>query len=71
MDKSTFEYLKPTEAQVQQMGIVREAAKIYADKLEEMLPEGEDKMYVLRLHRTAAMWANIAITRLANGQPRT
>lgn len=71
MDKTTFDYLKPTETQVQQMAQVRAAAKLYADELEKILPEGSDKEYTIRLHRTAAMWANIAITRLANGQPRT
>lgn len=71
MDKATFDYVKPTETQVQQMAQVRAAAKLYADELEKILPEGEDKGYVLRLHRTTAMWANIAITRMADGRPRT
>ena len=70
MDKSTFEYLKPTDAQVQQMGIMREAAKSYAIALDNFLPEGPDKTYALRKFREVAMWANVAITRQADGTPR-
>ena len=67
---STFEYLKPTDAQVQCMARVRAAAKAFADVLMEELPPGPDKTFVLRAHRSNAMWANVAITRLADGTPR-
>ncbi len=67
---STFEYLKPTEAQIEAMAVVRKAAKDYCDILEKMLPEGPDKTYMIRAHRSNAMWANIAITRLPDGTPR-
>ena len=49
---------------------LRKAAKGYADCLEAALPDGPDKTYVLRLHRTVAMWANVAITRHPDGAPR-
>lgn len=70
MHASTFEYLKPTEQQIEQMAKVREAAKVYCDALEALLPEGPDKTYVIRAHRSNAMWANVAITRLPDGTPR-
>lgn len=68
---STFEYLKPTDEQVKAMGVVRAAAAEYARVLDEMLPDGPDKTFVLRAHRSNAMWANVAITREADGAPRT
>lgn len=71
MHPSTFEYLKPTDAQIEQMALVREAGRVYADVLEASLPAGPDKTYALRKHREVAMWANIAITRNPDGSPRT
>ena len=71
MHPSTFEYLKPTPEQLVQMEQVRLAARIYADALELMLPDGPDKTYTLRKLREVGMWANVAITRQADGSPRT
>lgn len=70
MHPSTFEYLKPTDEQLEQMANVRQAAKAYCDVLEAMLPDGPDKTFVIRNHRSNAMWANVAITRLPDGTPR-
>lgn len=70
MDKSTFEYLKPTDEQLAVMQRVREAAKAFAAVLEAELPDGPDKTFAMRNHRTTAMWANIAITRLPDGSVR-
>ncbi len=70
MHESTFEYLKPTDEQVEDMAIVRKEAAIFAAALERYLPEGPDKTYTLRKLREVAMWANIAITRQADGSPR-
>ena len=70
MDNSTFEYLKPTDEQVGRMNNVREAAKAFADALEAYLPDGPDKTFAIRNHRTTAMWANVAITRQPDGSPR-
>ena len=64
MHSSTFEYLKPTDQQIMDMATLREAAKVYAEMLDKMLPDGPDKTFVLRAHRSNAMWANVAITRL-------
>ena len=68
---STYEYLKPTDDQINAMSQVRAAAKVYSDILEAALPEGPDKTFIIRAHRSNAMWANVAITRLPDGTPRT
>lgn len=71
MHPSTFDYdLKPTDRQVEKMARVRAAAKAYFDVLEAELPDGPDKTFVIRNHRSNAMWANVAITRLPDGTPR-
>jgi hypothetical protein len=70
MHPSTYEYLKPTDEQVKAMAEVRHAAKAYSEILEAVLPEGPDKTFVIRAHRSNAMWANVAITRLPDGTPR-
>ena len=71
MHPSTFKYLKPTDDQIAQMDRVREAAKVYHDILDKELPDGPDKTFIIRAHRSNAMWANVAITRLPDGTPRT
>jgi hypothetical protein len=70
MHTSTFEYLKPTDAQIERMARVRAAAKAFCDVLESELPDGPDKTFTIRAHRSNAMWANVAITRDADGSPR-
>jgi hypothetical protein len=68
---STYEYLKPTDEQMERMARVRAAAKAYNDVLDAELPDGPDKTFVIRAHRSNAMWVNVAITRHADGTPRT
>ena len=70
MHPSTYEYLKPTDAQVEKMARLRAAAKAYGDILEAELPEGPDKTFVIRAHRSNSMWVNISVTRLPDGTPR-
>lgn len=70
LHSSTYEYLKPSDSQIEKMARVRAAAKVYSDTLDAELPEGPDKTFVLRAHRSNAMWANVAITRLPDGTPR-
>jgi hypothetical protein len=70
MHSSTYDYLKPTEEQIARMARVREAARIFGDVLEKELPDGPDKTFTIRGHRSNAMWANVAITRLPDGTPR-
>lgn len=71
MHASTYEYLKPTDEQIAKMARLREAAKIYGDALERELPDGPDKTFVIRAHRSNAMWVNVSVTRLPDGTPRT
>jgi hypothetical protein len=71
MHPSTYEYLKPTDDQLAKMARVRAAAKAYSDVIEAELPEGPDKTFMLRNHRSNAMWANVAITRQPDGTPRS
>lgn len=71
MHSSTYEYLKPTELQVELMARARLAARIYGEALEALLPDGPDKTYVIRAHRSNAMWANVCITRQPDGTPRS
>lgn len=68
---TTFAYLKPTEEQLERMARVRAAAKAFCDVLEQELPDGPDKTFVIRAHRGNAMWCNVCITRLPDGAPRT
>jgi len=70
MHPSTYEYLAPTDAQKERMALVRAAAKAFNDVLDVALPDGPDKTFVIRAHRSNAMWANVAITRLPDGTPR-
>ena len=70
LHKTTFEYLKPTDAQLGRMGHVRMATKMYADALDLYLPDGADKTYLMRKVREVNMWAMIAITRNADGSPK-
>lgn len=70
LDPSTFEYLKPTEAQLSQMQRTRVAFASMAALLDITLPPGADKTYIFRQLRTLAMWANVCITRHADGAPR-
>lgn len=68
---STYEYLKPSDEQLAAMDELRKAAKVYADALEYYLPDGPDKTFIIRNHRTTAMWANVAVTRQPDGAPRS
>ena len=67
---SAFEYLKPSEDQLHHMAIARSGAAAYAHMIEDLVPDGPDKTFVLRQLRTIAMWVNVAITRDADGSPR-
>lgn len=70
MHGSTFEYLKPTDQQLETMTMAREVCANCAIELQIILPEGPDKTYLLRKLREVAMWANVSITREADGSPR-
>ena len=67
---STFEYLQPTLEQVAAMQQARFATTVYAALLEQILPDGPDKTYILRKLREVGMWVNVTITRNPDGSPR-
>lgn len=70
LHKDAFGHSPPTDDQQASMQVCREAAEQYATTLEEILPDGPDKTFVLRKLRTLAMWSNVAITRHADGSAR-
>ena len=70
LHSSTFEYLKPSQEQLETMSTLRAAAANYADILDKHLPDGPDKTFIIRAHRANAMWVNVAVTRQADGTPR-
>ena len=67
---STFDYLKPTDGQIEVMNALRAETKRYADVLDQALDDGPDKTYILRRVRETAMWINVALTRHPDGAPR-
>jgi hypothetical protein len=67
----TFEYLRPTDDQMEHMTVMRDAAANYAAFVETHVPDGPDRTYLLRKFREVAMWVNVAITRDAEGKPRS
>ena len=71
MHSTTFEYLKPTDEQIESMAIVREAFAALSEKVLVTVPDGPDRTYLMRKLRECGMWANVAITRLPDGSPRT
>ena len=68
---TTFEYLKPSDGQVDVMNHLRKVAADYAGVIDQALDDGSDKTYILRRIRETAMWINVALTRNADGSPRT
>ena len=70
MEKPLFDYLKPADEQMETMHVVRSAAADYFKVLVDNIPDGADKTYLIRKLREVAMWANVAITRHADGTPR-
>ena len=70
MHPSTFDYLKPTDEQLENMDTVRGLFRSFVTELAEHIPDGPDKTYLMRQIRDCAMWANTAITRQPDGAPR-
>jgi hypothetical protein len=67
---SAFDYLAPSQSQVEKMTHLRQKTGEFGRELERILPDGPDKTHVLRMLRTLAMWGNVAITRQPDGSPR-
>ena len=53
------------------MATMRSEFARFAVFLDAVIPAGADKTYALRKLRSIGMWANVAITREADGSPRT
>jgi hypothetical protein len=70
MHPTTFEYLKPTDEQLERMAVMRAAFTKFVNEVDYLLPNGADKTYVIRKLRECAMWANVSITRDSDGTPR-
>ncbi len=70
LHQSTFAHLQPTDEQIALMEQMRQYSAVYAAALDRLLPDGPDKDFIIRNHRTNAMWANVAITREVDGTPR-
>ena len=70
LHSSTFESLKPSNEQLESMAYVRSAFAEFVSHIDVHLPDGPDKTYLMRQLRDCAMWANVAITRNADGSPR-
>jgi len=70
LHEDTFWDAKPNDEQLASMQVCREACEQYARTLAEIVPDGADKTYLLRKLRELAMWADVAITRNADGSPR-
>jgi hypothetical protein len=71
LHESTFEYLKPTDEQMELMTTTRGLFSEFSQEMNSYLPDGPDKTYFMRELRTLAMWANVMITRNPDGSPRT
>ena len=71
LHSSTFEYLKPTDGQIDVMNHLRKVTADYAAAIDQALDDGPDKTYILRRIRETAMWINVALTRLPDGAPRS
>ena len=67
---STFDYLKPRQGQLEVMSALREYTKEYAERIDQALDDGPDKIYILRRIRETAMWINVALTRHSDGSLR-
>jgi hypothetical protein len=70
MHETTFEFLRPTDAQAARITRLQNAAKAYCGVLEAEIDDGADKTFVIRSHRSTALWATIAVMRHPDGTPR-
>lgn len=71
LSNDAFEYLAPSPEQLVELQQMRAVFSQFCTIIDQMLPEGPDKTFVLRQLRTASMWANVALTRNADGSPRS
>lgn len=70
LHETTFNYLKPTDAQVETMDDFRKAFAELAEHIETDVPESRYRSLCITRLEEAAMWVNKAITRHGDGKPR-
>jgi hypothetical protein len=70
MHESTFEYLKPTEAQLTHMTFLRETFADLAKVITDSVPESRYRSLAITRLEEAAMWTMKAVTRHGDGSPR-
>ena len=71
LHESTFFSSQPSASQAEDMESMRRSFDELSEKIEAVVPGGPDQTYILRKLRECAMWTNVAITRHADGTPRT
>lgn len=69
MHTSLFQYLKPSDAQIKDMAVLREAYLILYQAVNAM-PAGRYKSLAITALEESAMWANKGVTRDSDGTPR-
>ena len=67
---TAFEYVNPSDDQLNDMRDARDAVRMYANALERLVPDGPDKTYIMRKLREVAIWVNVSLTRQPDGAPR-
>ena len=67
----TFNYLKPTDDQMESMAEVRAKFQVFVEDIEALLPDGpwKTRRACVSCDRVW-MWCNVAITRNPDGSPR-
>jgi len=68
---SIFDDLAPTARQAEAIAQLRAAARLYLETSDRLIPDGADKVMILRRLRDAFLWSLEAIKRHADGSPRT
>jgi hypothetical protein len=70
MHPSTFEYLKPSEDQIERMALMRQAYAKMMHMVTVTIPDGRYKALAITSLEESAMWANKGVTRDSDGTPR-
>lgn len=66
---AAFEDVTPTAEQQRTLDLMTRLTEEYVKHVDNILPDGPDKTYILRKLRGTAMWINVALTRLPDGTP--
>lgn len=63
--KDPFEYQKPTESNIHDITVVRDACGYLRDAIEEHVPASAERTLAIRKLEEVSMWANKAIVMYA------